>query len=149
VPDKGIMKTTQSGYATGVIATVIVLLWIGILKFTPSEAKAIQPLVENSWLMSWLYKIVSVQTASIIIGIFEIITALFLIASFWNAKAGKIAGLLTIVIFASTLSFLLSTPGIWKLLDGVPVTDFFVLKDLAFLAIGLQVIGQSQAKNNT
>lgn len=145
--DKGVMKTTQSGYVTGVLATVIVLLWIGILKFTPSEAKAIQPLVENSWLMSWLYKIVSVQTASIIIGIFEIITALFLIASFWSAKAGKIAGLLTIAIFASTLTFLISTPNIWKQLDGVPVTDFFVLKDLAFLAIGLQVTEQSYANN--
>lgn len=138
------MKTNKTGYATGVIATIVVLVWIGILKFTPSEAKGIQPLVENSWLMSWLYKVVSIQTGSILIGIFEIITALFLISSFWSKKAGKIAGILTLIIFASTLSFLLSTPGIWKQMDGVPVTDFFVLKDLAFLAIGIQVLAQSE-----
>ncbi|RAJ33357.1 DUF417 family protein [Pedobacter cryoconitis] len=138
------MKTNKTGYATGVIATIVVLVWIGILKFTPSEAKGIQPLVENSWLMSWLYKVVSIQTGSILIGIFEIITSLFLISSFWSKKAGKIAGILTLIIFASTLSFLLSTPGIWKQMDGVPVTDFFILKDLAFLAIGIQVLAQSE-----
>ncbi|MBB5647380.1 DUF417 family protein [Pedobacter cryoconitis] len=137
------MKTNKTGYAMGVIATIVVLVWIGLLKFTPSEAKAIKPLVENSWIMSWLYQLVSIQTGSIIIGIFEIITALFLAGSFWSRKAGKIAGILTLVIFASTLSFLLSTPGIWKQLDGVPVTDFFILKDLAFLAIGIQVFGHS------
>lgn len=137
------MKTNKTGYTAGVIATIVVLVWIGILKFTPSEAKAIKPLVENSWLMSWLYQIVSIQTGSIIIGIFEIITALFLAGSFRSRKAGKIAGILTLIIFASTLSFLLSTPGIWKQLDGVPVTDFFILKDLAFLAIGIQVLERS------
>ncbi len=142
------MKNNKSGYLAGVIATIVVLIWIGILKFTPSEAKAIKPLVENSWFMSWLYQLVSIQTTSILIGIFEIITAIFLIVSFWSTKAGKIGGWLTIIIFATTLSFLISTPGIWKLLDGVPVTDFFVLKDLAFLAIGLQVLDQSRSKNN-
>ncbi|MBB6501425.1 DUF417 family protein [Pedobacter cryoconitis] len=140
------MKTNKSGYLLGVIATIVVLLWIGILKFTPSEAKAIQPLVANSWLMSWLYQIFSVQMTSVLIGIFEIVTALLLIASFWNAKAGRIAGILTIIIFASTLSFLISTPGTWKMLDGVPVTDFFLVKDLAFLAIGIQVLNQSGAE---
>ncbi|MBB5636495.1 putative membrane protein YkgB [Pedobacter cryoconitis] len=143
------MKTNKSGYVTGVIAAIIVLLWIGIVKFTPSEAKAIQPLVEHSWLMSWLYQLFSIQTTSTIIGIFEIVTALFLTASFWSKKAGKIAGLLTIVIFATTLSFLISTPGIWKMMDGVPVTDFFIVKDLAFLAVGLQVLAQSEAENNS
>ncbi|PIH03028.1 hypothetical protein CS542_03045 [Pedobacter sp. IW39] len=38
--------------------------------------------------MSWLYQLVSIQTGSII-GIFEIITALFLAGSFWR-KAGKL-----------------------------------------------------------
>jgi len=142
------MKINKSGYLLGVIATIVVLLWIGILKFTPSEAKAIQSLVANSWLMSWLYQIFSVQMTSILIGMFEIITAILLIASFRNAKAGRIAGILTIIIFASTLSFLLSTPGIWKMLDGVPVTDFFLVKDLAFLAVGIQVLDQSGAKKN-
>jgi uncharacterized membrane protein YkgB len=40
---------------------VMVLLLIGVLKFTPGEAAAIQPLVAHSPLMSWMYSLLSVQ----------------------------------------------------------------------------------------
>lgn len=136
------MNFKKTGYALGVAGTSLVLLWIGILKFTPSEAMGIKPYVEHS-LISWLYAIGSVRQVSDFIGIFEIATAISLIASFWNSKAGLIAGYLAAIIFLTTLSFLLTTPGIWKEMDGVPVTDFFVLKDLGFLAIALQVIGNN------
>ena len=139
------MDFKKTGYTLGVMATIIVLLWIGILKFTPSEAMAIKGYVSNSFLMSWLYSVTSVQGVSNIIGIFEIATAILLIASFWNKKLGLIGGYLTAIIFLTTLSFLLTTPGIWKVSEGVVVTDFFVLKDLAFLAISLQIIGTNKA----
>ena len=42
-------------------ALVLVLVWIGAMKFTAYEAGAIQPLVANSPLMSWLYAVFSVQ----------------------------------------------------------------------------------------
>ena len=134
------MNFKKTGYALGVAGTSLVLLWIGILKFTPSEAMGIKPYVEHS-LISWLYAIGSVRQVSGFIGIFEIVTSGLLIASFWSKKAGLIAGYLAAIIFLTTLSFLLTTPGIWKTMDGVPVTDFFVLKDLGFLAVAFQVIG--------
>lgn len=133
---------TKAGYTLGVIATIIILLWIGLFKFTPGEAMAIKGYVSNSFLMSWLYRVTSVQGASNIIGTYEIVTAIFLIASFWSNKAALIGGYLTASIFIGTLSFLLTTPGIWKLSDGIWTTDFFVLKDMAFLGIGLMVIGK-------
>lgn len=139
------MDFKKTGYALGVMATIIVLLWIGILKFTPSEAMAIKGYVSNSFLMSWLYSLTSVQGVSNIIGIYEIITAILLIASFWNKKMGLIGGYLSAVIFLTTLSFLITTPGIWKVSEGVAVTDFFVLKDIAFLAVSLQIIGTNKA----
>ncbi|ATP58222.1 hypothetical protein CPT03_18005 [Pedobacter ginsengisoli] len=138
------MDLKKSGYNLGVVATIIVLFWIGILKFTPTEALAIKGYVSNSFLMSWLYHFSSDQGVSNFIGIYELITGILLIASFWNAGIGLIAGYLTAIIFLTTLSFLITTPGIWKLSDGVPVTDFFVIKDLAFLAIALQVIGKNK-----
>ena len=49
-------------------ALVIVLLWIGALKFTAAEAAGIQGLVANSPLMSWLYRVFTVQGASNLIG---------------------------------------------------------------------------------
>lgn len=140
------MNHTKTGYTLGVAATALILIWIGIFKFTPTEAAAIKPLVENSFLMSWMYKIGTVQQVSNFIGFFEIVTGTLLIASLWQTKAGLIGGYLTIIIFLTTLSFLATTPGVWKTVDGVPTTEFFVLKDLAYLAIGLMVIGKHSPK---
>lgn len=139
------MKTIEkAGYTLGVVSTIIVLLWIGVFKFTPGEAAAIRGYVSNSFLMSWLYRISSEQGVSNIIGIYEITTALLLIVSFWSRKVGLIAGCLTASIFIGTLSFLITTPGIWKFSEGVLITDFFVVKDIAFLAVALQVIGKNR-----
>src|SRR5271166_5704348 len=40
---------------------VLVLLWIGGMKFTAYEAQGIKGLVENSPLLSWAYAVLSVQ----------------------------------------------------------------------------------------
>ena len=39
---------SKIGYLIAVYALAIVLLWIGIFKFTPTEAKGIKGLVEKS-----------------------------------------------------------------------------------------------------
>lgn len=57
---------------------VIVIGWIGALKFTTYEAQGIQPLVANSVLMSWLYDIFSVTTFSTLLGVFELAVAVLL-----------------------------------------------------------------------
>ncbi len=136
------MNFKKTGYNLGVIAAIAVLLWIGIFKFTATEAMGIKHYVSNSFLMSWLYHVASDQAVSNLIGTFEIITALLLIGSFWNDKIGRIAGYAGIIIFLTTISFLFTTPGIWKAVEGVPTTDFFVVKDLAFLAIMFLVVGE-------
>ncbi|OOQ59593.1 DUF417 family protein [Mucilaginibacter pedocola] len=141
------MNFSKTGYTLGVAATALILIWIGIFKFTPTEAAGIMPLVQHSFFMSWLYNIGSTQGVSNFIGTFEIITGLLLIASFWNRKAGLIGGYLTLVIFLTTISFLFTTPGVWKVVDGVPTTDFFIVKDLAYLAIGFLIIGKNTSGN--
>lgn len=86
------------------------------------------------------------QGVSNLIGISEIIIAIGLIVSFWNVKIGKIAGIASTIIFITTLSFLATTPGIWKIVDGFPVTEFFLVKDIPFLAISLLVWGKNHKK---
>src|SRR5262245_60907074 len=44
---------------------VVVIAWIGALKYTSYEAAGIQPLVAHSPLFSWLYSIVSVRAHGI------------------------------------------------------------------------------------
>lgn len=96
----------------------------------------IRPLVENHPLMSWLYNIFSVQIVSNMFGIIEIITAILLILGLKCKYLRMLGGLFVIATFLITLSFLFTTPGVWKFVDGVPVTEFFILKDLAMLGVG-------------
>jgi uncharacterized membrane protein YkgB len=131
------------GYVLCVVGLAMVLLWIGLFKFTPTEATAIQPLVANSFLMSWLYSVASVQGVSYIIGTVEIVTAICLLLHFFVRKAGIVGGVFSVLTFLATLSFLFTTPGVFKTVDGFPVTEFFILKDLMALGISLMVLGRS------
>lgn len=137
------------GYTVSVIGVAIILLWIGIFKFTATEANAIEGLVKSSFMISWLYKVTSVQGASNIIGIVEIITAVCLLLHFFWKKAGVFGGILSIITFLITLSFLFTTPGIFSIVDGVLVTEFFILKDVMALGISLIVLGRSLPASDT
>ncbi len=130
------------GYYLSLFSTSLILLWIGAFKFTTTEANAIKPLVENHFLTFFVYDIVSIQAVSNAIGVIEIIIALLLLFSVKFASLRTYAALGMIVIFLTTLSYLVTTPGIWKIVDGVPVTDFFILKDLMFLGFGLMILNE-------
>ncbi|CAM3043294.1 YkgB family protein [Vibrio neptunius] len=138
------LKQSHIGYNLGVIGVALVLAWIGIYKFTPTEAKLIEPLVVNHPAMNWLYDIISVQAVSNLIGATEIIVAIGLIAGFKNAKIAYVSGIAAAVIFVATLSFLLTTPNTWKVSDGILVTNFFLVKDILFLAISISVIERNK-----
>lgn len=132
-----VMKPLRTiGYYVSYLGIVLILLWIGFFKFTPTEAEEIRSLVENHPLMSWTYTLFSVQTVSELIGTMEIVTALLLILGLKWETMRIVGGLLVIGTFLITISFLFTTPGVWKMVDGVPITDFFILKDLAMLGFG-------------
>lgn len=137
--------STRIGYYISLFGAALILMWIGIFKFTPTEAAAIKPLLENHFLTFFVYKIMDVQTVSNLIGVIEIIIALLLIFSAKFVFLKRYAGIGMIITFVVTLSYLFTTPGIWKIVDGIPVTDFFILKDLMFLGFGLIIV---QTKNN-
>ncbi|EGU47102.1 putative membrane protein [Vibrio orientalis CIP 102891 = ATCC 33934] len=140
------LKSDNIGYLIGVFGVSLVLAWIGIYKFTPTEAKLIQPLVENHFAMGWLYNIISVQAVSNIIGATEIVVAIGLIIGIKNKKVAYFSGIAATIIFVTTLSFLLTTPNTWKVSDGVLVTNFFLIKDILFLAISVSVIERNKPK---
>ena len=123
-----------------ILGTVVILLWIGIFKFTPTEAKGIQPLMQNHPLMSWRYKVLSVQGVSNFIGVVEIVTAILLLVGLVKEKVLQLAGIFLIVTFAITLSFLITTPGVWNTVDGIMTTDFFIIKDLVPFGLGIALL---------
>lgn len=137
-------KPTQFGYYLGVFGVALVLIWLGIYKFTPTEAKLIEPLVVNHPAMSWLYGIISVQAVSNIIGSTEIIVAFGLLVGLKKPTVAYYSGIVASVIFLATLSFLVTTPNTWKVSDGVLIANFFLVKDILFLAISISVVERNK-----
>src|SRR6202007_3425772 len=78
---------------------VITLFLIGVLKFTAGEAQGIQPLVANSPLMFWLYRIFSLQSVSNLIGAIEIVVALLIALRPLSARLSFIGSLGAILTF--------------------------------------------------
>ena len=130
-------SSVNAGILVMILATIIILLWLGAAKFYDFEAKAIQNLVGNHPLMSWMYNVFNYRTVSNIIGITEIGTAILLVVGLFKKYVLKWAGALMILTFLFTTSFLFTTPGMFSMKEGFPVTDFFILKDLIFLGLGI------------
>jgi uncharacterized membrane protein YkgB len=138
------LKQSNFGYNLGVIGVALVLAWIGIYKFTPTEAMLIEPLIVNHPAMSWLYNLFSVQAVSNMVGGAEIIVAIGLMIGFKKPQVAFYSGIAAAAIFVVTLSFLITTPNAWKVSDGILVTNFFLVKDILFLAIAISIIERNK-----
>ena len=125
---------------------VLVLGWIGAMKFTAYEAAGIQGLVVSSPLMNWMYKVFSLQATSNIIGVAEIAAALLIAIRPISAKLSAIGSVLAVCTFLATLTFLFSLPGWEKSLGGFPAlsgSGGFLLKDVVLLGAALFTLGDS------
>jgi reactive chlorine resistance protein C len=128
---------------------VLVLLWIGGMKFTAYEAEGIRPLVANSPLMGWVYNFMSVTAFSSLLGVVEIaIGVLIALRPVWPAGSALGSGL-AVGMFLTTLSFLVTTPGWEPSLGGFPAVSAmpgqFVLKDIVLLGAALWTAGEAWA----
>ncbi len=139
-------KSLELGFYISLIGTVLILIWVGGFKFTATEANAIQHLVGNHPLSFWMYNVFSIQTVSNIVGVFEITVALLLLLGLKNKIIGQIAGIGLLIIFLMTISYLFTTPGTWKNVEGIPVTDFFILKDIMYLGFGITYFNYSKSR---
>ena len=128
-------------------ALAIILLRIGSLKFTAYEAKNIEGLVSNSFLFAWAYKMFGLQMLSNLIGVSEIVFGLLIAAHRFSPKAAVFGGCGAIIMFLSTMTFVLTTPGVWEPGYGFPfpsgMPGQFLAKDLLFLAVAIFLTGES------
>ena len=129
-------------------ALVVILAWIGALKFTAFEARGIEPLVANSPFMSWLYDIFSLTTLSALLGVVEIAAAALIAAKPWWPRVSIAGSVVAIGLFVATLSFLVTTPGVFEAsAGGFPVlssTGQFLIKDVALLGISVWTLADSR-----
>lgn len=125
---------------------VIVLGWIGAMKFTSYEANGIETLVRTSPLMSWMYKFLSLQSASNVIGVTELCAAVLIAIRPLAPKLSAVGSVLAVFTFLATISFLFSLPGWEKSLGGFPAlsgSGGFLLKDVVLLGAALFTLGDS------
>lgn len=126
---------------------VIVLLWIGGMKFTAYEAEGIKPLVANSPLMSWAYRVTSVGGFSALLGVVEIaIGVLIALRPVWP-MGSAVGSVFAAGMFLTTLSFLVTTPGWEPSLGGFPALSAmpgqFILKDIVLFGVALLSAGEA------
>lgn len=141
-------KIEKLGINAIFIALPVIYFWFGGMKFTAYEAEGISGLVTNSPLMSWLYAVFSTQGFSNLLGTAEVVVGLLILGRFINPKLSALGGLLSTILFAGTLTFLLSTPGVFGGDAGsFPAISImpgqFLLKDLGLFAASLFVLGNS------
>ena len=138
------VEAVGSGLARYGLAVVIA--WIGFMKFTAYEADGISGFVANSPLMSWLYGPLSVRGFSAVLGVVEVAIAILIAARPYSPRASALGSALAIGMFLTTLSFLITTPGVWEAsAGGFPALSAlpgqFLIKDLALVGISLWTFG--------
>ena len=127
---------------------VVVVGWIGLMKFTEYEAEGIRLYVANSPLMSWAYGYVSIRGFSATLGVIEVTVAVLIAVRPFAPGQQPSAVALAVIMFLTTLSFLFTTPGVWEpTLGGFPALSGkpgqFLLKDLALLGIAVWSLGEA------
>lgn len=126
------------------VGMIVMLLWAGSYKMTAPGAEGIIPLVSNSPLTSWHFKLFGPYIGSDIIGLTEIAGALLIAAGYFRPKAGVIGGLITTVMFFTTSTMLLTTPGAIISVNGISYMSFlglFLYKDVISLGVSFYLIG--------
>ena len=111
----------------------LLLLW-GAFKFFQFEADAIEPLVRDSPLVSWLFELLGKRGGSAVFGVVEVGSGLLIAARRWLPRASGYASLAAAATFLVTLSFLFTTPGAFE-----PSSPWgpFLMKDLILLGAAL------------
>ncbi|HEX4661692.1 MAG TPA: DUF417 family protein, partial [Streptosporangiaceae bacterium] len=82
---------------------VVVIAWIGALKYSAYEAAAIRPLIANSPLMSWFYNILSVRALAATLGTLEIIAAVLIALRVVSPRVSAVGSAMAILLFLGTL----------------------------------------------
>ena len=128
------------------IGMIIMLLWAGSFKMTAPGAEGIVPLVSNSPLIWWHFKLFGPYVGSDLIGLTEWLAAILIIAGYFRPKAGIVGGLIATGMFFTTSTMLLTTPGAIISVPGIHGMRYmsnlglFLFKDVISLGVSLYLI---------
>jgi uncharacterized membrane protein YkgB len=128
------------------IGMIVMLLWAGSYKLTAPGAEGIIPLVSNSPLIWWHFKLFGPYIGSDIIGLSEITAAILIIVGYVKPKAGIVGGMITTLMFFITSTMVITTPGTLIAVHGIRYMRYmsflglFLFKDVIALGASLYLI---------
>ncbi len=145
-PASTALRLERIGAAVIRYALALIIVWIGALKFAAYEAAAIEGLVANSPLLSWLYGVAGVPTVAAGIGAVEIAIGVLIAVRAFAPRVSAVGSVAAILIFLTTLIFMFSTPGVWQPGYGFPFLSGagqFLVKDLILLGAAVWTAGDA------
>ena len=128
------------------IGMIVMLLWAGSYKMTAPGAEGIVPLVSNSPLISWQFKVFGTYVGSDLIGLTEMVAAALMITGYLRPKAGIVGGLIASVMFFITSTMIATTPGAIISVPGISGMKYmsflglFLFKDVISLGASVYLI---------
>ena len=136
----------QIAFLISSIGLVVMLLWAGSYKMTGPGAEGILPLVSNSPLVSWHFKLFGPYLGSDLIGLTEWTAAILIIIGYARPKAGILGGLIAAAMFFATSTMIITTPGTIIAVQGISYMRYmsflglFLFKDIISLGASLYLI---------
>lgn len=127
---------------------VLIFIWFGGMKFTAYEAAGLKGFVEPSPVIGWMYGLFSERGFGTFLGVLELLIAALIAARLFAPKLSLIGGVLSCGLFLTTLSFMLTTKGVF----GPETLSFpalsvmpgqFLIKDIVNLAVSVFIVGES------
>ena len=125
------------------IGMIVMLLWAGSFKMTRPGAEGIIPLVSNSPLISWHFKLLGPYIGADVIGLTEWLAAILIFAGYFRPKAGIVGGIITTVMFFTTSTMLITTPGATISYHGMRYMNnlgLFLFKDVISFGVSFYLI---------
>jgi uncharacterized membrane protein YkgB len=97
--------------------------------------------------MSWLYDVLSVSAFSALLGVVEVAAAVLLAVKPWWPRISAAGSVISIGLFVATLTFLVTTPGVFEASQGgfpmLSSTGQFLIKDAALLGISVWTLADA------
>ena len=125
------------------IGMIVMLLWAGKFKMTAQGAEGIIPLVTNSPLTSWQFKVLGPYIGSDMIGATEWTAAILLIIGYFKPKAGILGAIILVGMFFTTSTMLITTPDDTVVVHGIHYMNnlgLFLFKDVISFGVAFYLI---------
>lgn len=127
----------------------LVLIWIGILKFTSYEAGGVEPLGQHSLFFSWLFPLIGANGFAALLGVIEITLGALICCRAFAPRLSAWGSIGAVITFCLTITLLFSTPGVIQEGYGFPfispMPGQFLIKDIVLLGAAVYTAGEALA----